>query len=111
MHSTGPWRGGPTWTVHTIREHVTRISTDHGLRATFVELREFVQLATDLARGDCLSVLPPGAVPASMLHLSPTCESSMQRRSCVTRMGVQMRSHLQSSPRTAFREIAATRSW
>lgn len=63
--------GGSTWTVHTIREHVTRITTDHGAQATPTELREFVQLATDLAIGDCFSVLPPGAVhPEHVAHLT-----------------------------------------
>ncbi|MGO3053541.1 MULTISPECIES: MobF family relaxase [Micrococcales] len=63
--------GGSTWTVHTIREHVTRITTDHGVQATGEELREFVQLATDLAIGDCFSVLPPGAVhPEHVAHLT-----------------------------------------
>ncbi|SMX92531.1 MULTISPECIES: MobF family relaxase [Brevibacterium] len=63
--------GGSTWTVSTLREHVTRITTDHGVQATGEELREFVQLATDLAIGDCFSVLPPGAVqPEHVAHLT-----------------------------------------
>ena len=63
--------GGSTWTVHTVREHVTRITTDHGVQATPAELREFVQLATDLAIGDCFSVLPPDAVhPEHVAHLT-----------------------------------------
>ncbi|MFL0516873.1 MobF family relaxase [Brevibacterium luteolum] len=63
--------GGSTWTVSTLREHVTRITTEHGVQATPEELREFVQLATDLAAGDCFSVLPPGAVqPEHVAHLT-----------------------------------------
>ncbi|MGO2932107.1 MobF family relaxase [Microbacterium sp.] len=53
--------GASAWTAHTLREHVTRITTEHGVQATPEELREFVQLATQLAASDCLSVLPPGA--------------------------------------------------
>jgi hypothetical protein len=52
-----------TWTAHTITEHVTRIITEAGVRATGEELREFINLATRLAGSDCLSVLPAG-VPA-----------------------------------------------
>lgn len=63
--------GGSTWTVHTLREHATRITTEHGVQATPDELREFVQLATDLAAKDCFSVLPPGAVqPEYVAHLT-----------------------------------------
>ncbi|MGO1673770.1 MAG: MobF family relaxase [Canibacter sp.] len=46
------------WTPHQVREHVTRITTEHGVRGTPEELREFVQLATRLAVSDCFSILP-----------------------------------------------------
>ncbi|WP_282825810.1 MobF family relaxase [Gulosibacter sediminis] len=59
------------WTVHTLREHVTRLTTEYGVQATPEELREFVQLATQLAVSDCLSVLPPGApTPEHVAHLT-----------------------------------------
>lgn len=38
-----------TWTPHTVAEHVTRITTEAGMQATPVELREFIDLATGLA--------------------------------------------------------------
>ncbi|WP_068482271.1 MobF family relaxase [Pseudoclavibacter helvolus] len=53
--------GASAWTVHTLQEHVTRITTEHGVQAAPEELREFVQLAMQLAAEDCFSVLPPGA--------------------------------------------------
>jgi hypothetical protein len=60
-----------TWTRHTMQEQVTRIVTEYGVRATPVELRELVDLATDLAVADCLSVLPPGTVqPEHVAHLT-----------------------------------------
>nr|WP_277814864.1 MobF family relaxase [Galbitalea soli] len=63
--------GSSAWTVHTLREHVTRITTKHGVHATPEELREFVQLATQLAASDCLSVLPLGApMPEHVAHLT-----------------------------------------
>lgn len=63
--------GSSAWTVHTLREHVTRITTEHGVQAAPVELREFVQLATQLAREGCFSVLPPGApAPEHVAHLT-----------------------------------------
>ena len=37
------------WTRHTVQEHVTRITTEHGVRATPAELREFITMATVLA--------------------------------------------------------------
>jgi len=58
-----------TWTVHTIREHVTRLITEHGVRATHEELREFIEAGTRLALDDCLSVLPPDVVaPEHVAH-------------------------------------------
>lgn len=63
--------GSSAWTVHTLREHVTRITTEHGVQAASEELREFVQLATQLAVRDCFSVLPPGApTPEHVAHLT-----------------------------------------
>ncbi|WP_447949870.1 MobF family relaxase [Microbacterium aurum] len=63
--------GASAWTVHTLREHVTRITTEHGVQATPEELREFVQLAMQLAASDCLSVLPPGVPkPEHVAHLT-----------------------------------------
>lgn len=63
--------GASTWTPHTIREHATRIMTEHGARATPTEVREFVALATRLATSDCFSVLPEGAArPEHVAHLT-----------------------------------------
>jgi hypothetical protein len=60
-----------TWTRHTVQEQVSRIVTEYGVRATPIELRELVGLTTDLAVGDCLSVLPPGTVqPEHVAHLT-----------------------------------------
>ena len=60
-----------TWTPHTVAEHVTRITTEQGVQATPGELREFIDLATDLAVKDCFSVLPPGApAPEHVAHLT-----------------------------------------
>lgn len=60
-----------TWTRHTVQEQVTRIITGYGARATPADLRELVDMATDLAVGDCLSVLPPGTVqPEHVAHLT-----------------------------------------
>jgi len=60
-----------TWTQHTVAEKVTRIVNEHGVRATPAELRDLVALATDLAVGDCLSVLSPGtAQPEHVAHLT-----------------------------------------
>ena len=60
-----------TWTRHTVQEHVTRITTEAGVRAMPAELREFVTLATGLAVGDCFSVLPPDApMPEHVAHLT-----------------------------------------
>ncbi|MFT4137196.1 MobF family relaxase [Microbacterium sp.] len=60
-----------TWTPHTVREHVTRITTEAGVQATPAGLREFIDLATGLATGDCFSVLPPGMVqPEHIAHLT-----------------------------------------
>lgn len=60
-----------TWTRHTLREQITRIITEYGVRGAAAELRDFICLATDLAVGDCLSVLPPGTVqPEHVAHLT-----------------------------------------
>ncbi|RRJ86215.1 TrwC relaxase [Gulosibacter macacae] len=63
--------GASAWTVHTVREQVTRIMTEHGVQAEPTDLREFVQLATQLAAEDCFSVLSPGApTPEHLAHLT-----------------------------------------
>ncbi|MDR0594846.1 MAG: AAA family ATPase [Bifidobacteriaceae bacterium] len=63
--------GASAWTRHTIQGHVTRITTEAGVRAAPAELREFITLATELAVSDCFSVLPPGAVtPEHVAHLT-----------------------------------------
>ncbi|WP_101601259.1 MobF family relaxase [Brevibacterium sp. Mu109] len=59
------------WTTHTVQEHVTRITTEHGVHATPAELRDFITMATDLAVSDCFSVLPPdAATPEHVAHLT-----------------------------------------
>lgn len=63
--------GASAWTRHTVQEHVTRITTEAGVQAPPAELREFIALATDLATGDCFSILPPGApTPEHVAHLT-----------------------------------------
>ena len=60
-----------TWTHHTVQEHVTRITTEAGVRATPEALREFIKITTQLATEDCLSVLPPGTVrPEHVAHMT-----------------------------------------
>ncbi|WP_256971525.1 MobF family relaxase [Microbacterium esteraromaticum] len=59
------------WTRHTVREHVTRITTEHGVHADPAELREFIMIATELAVSDCFSVLPlDAATPEHVAHLT-----------------------------------------
>ncbi|QIN30432.1 MobF family relaxase [Brevibacterium luteolum] len=59
------------WTRHTVQEHVTRITTEAGVRAAPAQLREFIALATGLAVSDCFSVLPPGAAaPEHVAYLT-----------------------------------------
>ncbi|MDA3147168.1 AAA family ATPase [Leucobacter sp. UCMA 4100] len=59
------------WTRHAVQEHVTRITTEHGVQATPAELREFIMLVTELAVADCFSVLQPGAAPPEhVAHLT-----------------------------------------
>ncbi|MGP5307063.1 MobF family relaxase [Brachybacterium alimentarium] len=63
--------GASAWTPHTVQEHVTRIITEAGMQATPAQLREFITVATDLATGDCFSILPPGApTPEHVAHLT-----------------------------------------
>lgn len=63
--------GASAWTVHTVSEHITHLMTEHGVRATGEELREFFALAARLALEDCLSLLPPGApAPEHVAHLT-----------------------------------------
>ena len=60
-----------TWTRHTVQEHVTRIVTGYGVRATPADVRQLVDLATNLAVDDCLSVLPPDSLqPEHVAHLT-----------------------------------------
>jgi hypothetical protein len=60
-----------TWTRHTVQEHVTRIITEAGVRATPQELRDMIALTTQLGVEDCLSVLPPGMVqPDHVAHFT-----------------------------------------
>jgi len=60
-----------TWTVHTIRENVTRLVTESGVRATHQELREFIEIGTHLAFDGCLSVLPPDVIaPEHVAYLT-----------------------------------------
>ncbi len=63
--------GSSAWTRHTVQEHVTRITTEHGVQATPAELREFIAVATELAVSDCFSILPPDApTPEHVAHLT-----------------------------------------
>lgn len=76
-----------TWTRHTVAEKVTRIVTEYGVCARPAELRDLVTLATDLAVGDCLSVLPPGtAQPEHVAHLTSlhVIAAEMQLRDLLT---------------------------
>ncbi|WP_448070751.1 MobF family relaxase [Georgenia yuyongxinii] len=60
-----------TWTRYTVQEHVTRIITEAGVRASPSSLRELIMITTRLAVEDCLSVLPPGAAaPDHVAHLT-----------------------------------------
>ncbi len=60
-----------TWTVHTVQEHVTRIITEAGVRATPEALRDMIEITTRLAVDDCLSVLAPdSAQPEHVAHLT-----------------------------------------
>lgn len=60
-----------TWTAHTVQEHVTRLITEAGVRATPQGLVDMITITTRLALQDCLSVLPPGAVaPEHVPHLT-----------------------------------------
>ncbi|MPV89085.1 AAA family ATPase, partial [Georgenia ruanii] len=60
-----------TWTRHTVQEHVTRLITEAGVRATPQALVELITITTRLAVEDCLSVLPPGAAaPDHVAHLT-----------------------------------------
>jgi len=60
-----------TWTVHDVQEHVTRIITETGVRATPEALRDLVAITTRLAVEDCLSVLLPDMVqPEHVAHLT-----------------------------------------
>lgn len=63
--------GASAWTRHSVQEHVTRITTEHGVRATPDELRDFIEVTTRLAVEDCFTILPPGApAPDHVAHLT-----------------------------------------
>ena len=63
--------GSSAWTPHTVAEHVTRITTEHGVQAAPAELREFISKASEVAVSDCFSILPPGAAtPEHVAHLT-----------------------------------------
>lgn len=63
--------GASAWTRRTVQEHVTQITTEHGVRATPEQLREFIAITTHLAVEDCFSVLPPSApAPDHVAHLT-----------------------------------------
>lgn len=63
--------GASAWTRHTVQEHVTRVTTEHGVRATPEQLRDFIEVTTRLAMEDCFSILPPGApAPDHVAHLT-----------------------------------------
>ena len=63
--------GYSAWTPHQVQEQVTRITTETGVQAAPAELREFIAVATELATGDCFSILPPGAAsPEHVAHLT-----------------------------------------
>ena len=72
------------WTPHTIRKHVTRITTEYGISASPVEMREFVHLATRLAVSDCFSILPEHAARPD--HVAHHVVSALQKPKpgCVT---------------------------
>ncbi|WP_312855050.1 MobF family relaxase [Agromyces agglutinans] len=60
-----------TWTVHDIQERVSHLVTEGGVQADPTPLREFITLATELAKENCLSVLPPdGPRPEHVAHLT-----------------------------------------
>ncbi|MCH6470398.1 MobF family relaxase [Sinomonas terrae] len=63
--------GASAWPRHTVQEHVTRIVTEYGVRATPDRLRDFITVATALAMEDCFSILPPGSpTPEHVAHLT-----------------------------------------
>lgn len=87
-----------TWTRHTVAEQVTRLVTEYGVRAAPAELRILVALATDLAVGDCMSVLPPGSArPEHVAHLTSlqVIAAEMRLRDLLTaRLGTAVGSHI-----------------
>ncbi len=84
--------GASTWTVHDIREHVTLIITEAGVRAERGELRDLIAMTTGLAADDCLSLLPPGAAhPEHVAHLTSVrvVAADTQLRDLLTRRAAQ----------------------
>lgn len=75
------------WTAHTVREHATRIMTEHGVRAVPAEIRDFVEVASRLALEDCFTILPPGApTPEHVAHLTSVrvMQAETQLRDLIT---------------------------
>ena len=90
-----------TWTRHTVAEHVTRILTEYGVGAEPAQLRDLVELATSLAVGDCVSVLPPEAArPEHVAHLT-----SLDVVAAETRLRDLLTARLATSQNTANTEI------
>lgn len=90
-----------TWTRHSVQEQIIRIVTEYGVRATPIELRELVDLATDLAVGDCLSVLPPGTVhPEHVAHLT-----SLQVVASETRLRDLLTTAIETNGRAAHPDV------
>lgn len=59
------------WSAHTVTEHATRITTEHGVQATPAEIRDFITVASRLALEDCFTILPPDAPrPEHVAHLT-----------------------------------------
>lgn len=85
---------GSAWTRHTVQEHVARITTAAGVRATPRELCAFVDAATRVAVADCLSLLPPGVTqPEHVAHLT-----NLQVVAAETRLRDLLDAHLPGQP-------------
>ena len=77
------------WTAHTVREHATRVMTEHGVHAAPAEIRDFVTAASRLALSDCFSILPPGAPqPAHVAHWTSVrvMQSEAELRDLITNL-------------------------
>ena len=101
--------GSSAWTPHTVQEHVTRITTEHGVTTTPEEMREFVQLATKLARSDCFSILPDSAArPDHVAHLTSlrVVQAESQLRDLLTAAILHVRGTTKAPPKRGFRGAA-----